>query len=199
MDKRDFDYVLSVLNTQAGYKQTGTQAAYTKGLFDALELMIKPPLMLKKVNGKYSVDYENYQEQKERQQKEVNALPLHFAFSKKQLIKVLTEWGITEEEAKAGAVYNLGAGTLCKAADYEFIMETLQRHGAERQASIKADTTGMGFVYSMFLYELYNREFGYTGEVWDTLDALNITLEDIEESEQLKTGFEAAKKRLREQ
>ena len=35
------------------------------------------------------------------------------------------------------------------------------------------------YLFSMFNYELANHEYGYTGELDDTLDALGLTIEEI--------------------
>lgn len=51
----------------------------------------------------------------------------------------------------------------------------------------------------MFLYELANHEYGYTGELEDTLDALGYTAEDINADKRLLHGLERATKRIMEE
>lgn len=62
------------------------------------------------------------------------------------------------------------------------------------EEAIAADPDGTGFVYEMFLYEMDNHEYGYTGDLEDTLDALGMTIEEIAASEKLMAGLEKAKK-----
>lgn len=132
---------------------------------------------------------ETYTEMKARHQKEVNALPLGFAFSFDQWHDLLNKWGITEEEAKAGAVLCLGKQALIKATDKDFVIGTFKRIHDEEQAAIKADTTGEGFIYQMFVYELNNHEFSYTADVDETLEELKLTREDIKKDPALKHGL----------
>ena len=53
--------------------------------------------------------------------------------------------------------------------------ETFARHHKELQAAIDADPTGEGFIKDMFLYELENHEYSYTGTAEDALDSLGLT------------------------
>lgn len=43
---------------------------------------------------------ETYSELRHRQQEEFNALPIRAAFSNKQFLEMLKEWGIREKDAK---------------------------------------------------------------------------------------------------
>lgn len=135
---------------------------------------------------------ETYKEMKDRHQAEINALPLAFAFSRDRYREKLAEWGITEEEAKAGAVVGIGGGGFIRSSDRDLVISTFERIGKERQAAIDADTTGTGFIYQMFRYELNNHEFSYTQETDDTLTALGITDDDLNSNPALKAGLIAA-------
>ena len=44
----------------------------------------------------------------------------------------------------------------------------------------------------MFAYELANHEYGYTYEVEDTLDVLDLTLNRVMQTPNLKAGLEKA-------
>lgn len=48
----------------------------------------------------------------------------------------------------------------------------------------------------MFYCEFCNNEYGYTGNVQDTLDVLGYTVADIEKDSRLKKGFYKAKKQI---
>lgn len=135
---------------------------------------------------------ETYKQMKDRHQAEVNALPLAFAFSHDRYLERLAAWNITEEEAEAGAILSIGAGGFIRATDEELVKSTFERIHDETEAAIAADTTGTGFIYEMFLYELNNHEFSYTQDTDDTLTALGFTEADINDNPALKAGLIAA-------
>lgn len=135
---------------------------------------------------------ETYKQMKDRHQAEVNALPLAFAFSRDRYREKLAEWGITEEEAEAGAVVGIGGGGFIRSSDRELVVNTFKRIQEETAAAIEADTTGTGFIYQMFVYELNNHEFSYTQDTDDTLTALGFTEADINDNPALKAGLIAA-------
>ena len=135
---------------------------------------------------------ETYRAMKDRHQTEVNALPLAFAFSHDRYLARLAEWNITEEEAKAGAIIGIGNGGFIRSSDRDLVVDTFKRHREERQAAIEADQDGTGYIYEMFLYELANHEYGYTGDVSETLSALNFTADDINSNAALQNGLKKA-------
>lgn len=135
---------------------------------------------------------ETYKQMKDRHQSEVNALPLAFAFSHDRYLERLAAWNITEEEANNGAIVGIGGGGFIRSSDRDLVISTFERIRAEEEAAIAADTTGDGFIYQMFLYELNNHEFSYTQDVDDTLTALGFTEADINDNPALKAGLIAA-------
>lgn len=139
---------------------------------------------------------ETYKEMKRRHQDEVNALPLGFAFSDKQYREKLAEWNITPEEAKAGAIVGIGGGGFIRSSDKELVINTFKRIADEERAAIEADQDGTGFIYEMFLTELCNHEYSYTGDISETLDALNITAEEVNASAALQNGLKKAVKEI---
>lgn len=70
------------------------------------------------------------------------------------------------------------------------------RHEKEMAAAISDDKIGDGFIYQMFLYELNNHEYGYTGDSEETLDALDYTMEQVQADARLLHGFEKARKKI---
>ena len=48
----------------------------------------------------------------------------------------------------------------------------------------------------MFLTELCNHEYSYTGDISETLDALNITAEEVNASAALQNGLKKAVKEI---
>lgn len=69
-----------------------------------------------------------------------------------------------------------------------------QRTEKEMQEAIDNDKTGEGFIKEMFKYELANHEYCITYELDDTLDALGLTIEEINNNQALKHGLELARK-----
>ena len=69
----------------------------------------------------------------------------------------------------------------------------MKRHDNELKEAIAADLTGTEFIYEMFVYEMANHEYGYTGDPEDTLNALGFSLEDVANDNRLTAGFLKAK------
>lgn len=132
-----------------------------------------------------------YAELRNRQQEEFNALPLGFAFGDKQFEEMMKKWGL-DPEKDLDKIYSVGYGGYIQKKDAELLHKTRERHDAEMEAAIEADKTGEDFIYQMFLYELDNHEYGYTGDTEDTLDALGYTAEEVLGDPRLKRGIEKA-------
>lgn len=132
-----------------------------------------------------------YAELRQRQQEEFNALPLGFAFSRKQFDEMMQEWGLDPEKDLDKLLRIPGGGYIQK-KDADLLHQTTERHSAEMAAAIAEDETGEGFIYQMFLYELDNHEYGYTRDTEDTLDALGYTAEEVLGNPRLKRGIEKA-------
>lgn len=132
-----------------------------------------------------------YSELINKQQNELDNFPIHFAFDEKQLNEGLKELGLNENETDK--IIGIGAGGFIRKSDLETFTEMMQRHRKEFQNEIENDTTGENFIKDMFLYELANHEFCITYELDDTLDAVGLTIEDINNSKTLKHGLEIAK------
>lgn len=137
-----------------------------------------------------------YSELRQRQQEEVNALPIGFAFSDKQFREMMEGWGL-DPEKDLDKIYKLGGtGGFYKRTDAQLIRDTLSRHEEERQAAIAGDETGEGFIYQMFLAELADREYDYTEDADETLEALGYTWEQVTADKRLLHGLEMAQKRI---
>lgn len=136
-----------------------------------------------------------YAELKAKQQEEFNALPIGFAFGNEQFGKMMKDWGLDPEKDR-DKICSIGFNGFVQKKDLEQFRETRKRHNAEMKAAIAADKTGGGFIYQMFLYELKNHEYGYTGDSEDTLDALGYTEEQVQADERLNRGFTKAKAKI---
>ena len=133
-----------------------------------------------------------YAELKAKQQKEMNALPVGAAFSDKQFEEMMKRWGFGVDETNK--ICSIGYGTFIRKSDKTAFFELLERQKKERDEALSADKTGNGYIYEMFLYELNNHEYGYTYELEDTLDALDLTYEEIQKDKRLIRGLEKARK-----
>lgn len=137
-----------------------------------------------------------YSELRQRQREEVNALPIGFAFGDKQFREMMEGWGL-DPEKDLDKIYKAGGtGGFFKKTDAQLIRDTFSRHEAELEAAIAEDETGEGFIYQMFLAELADHEYGYTGDAEDTLEALGYTWEQVTADKRLLRGLEMAQKRL---
>ena len=133
-----------------------------------------------------------YAELRQRQQQEVNALPIGFAFGNRQFEEMMRGWGL-DPEKDLDIIYRLGrTGGYYKKTDAQLIHDTFCSHDAELQAAIAEDKTGEGFIYEMFLCELDNHEYGYTMDTEETLDTLGYTADEVLADPRLKRGIEKA-------
>ena len=89
--------------------------------------------------------------------------------------------------------------SLIQKKDAPLMHETFDRHRRELQASIDADPTGEGFIKDMFLCELENHEYSYTGTAEDTLGSLGLSFEDVAADPRLAHGLDLAEQEILEQ
>lgn len=133
-----------------------------------------------------------YIEMKERHQKEFDNFPMKFAFSDKQFKESMEELGLTEKDKDKIVV--ISAGGFIRKSDLEAYKEMCQRVAKEMQDAINEDKTGEGFIKDMFKNELANHEYCITYELDETLDAVGLTIEEINSNQALKHGLELARK-----
>ena len=131
-----------------------------------------------------------YQEMRNRQQAEVNAFPIFFAFSNNQFEEGMHKLGLAIKDTCQ--VCSIGTGGYCRKSDVAKLNEMFRRHRTELEDAIASDKTGQGFICDMFLHELENHEYSYTGDVQETLDALGITAQYMEAVPQLLDGLALA-------
>ena len=131
-----------------------------------------------------------YSQLKDRQEKEFNEFPMFYAFNDKQFGEGMEKFGLSS--ADTDKIYSAGAEGYYLRTDSQKLKDLLNRHEKEMSDAIKADTTGDGFIFDMFDYELSNHEYCYTGDTEDTLDALGLSMEEIEKSPALSAGLKNA-------
>lgn len=126
-------------------------------------------------------------------QKEVDNFPMFFAFNNKQFDEGMQKLGLDPKDTDK--IYRLGStGGFYRKADAPALREMFERHTQEMEDAIKADTTGEGFIYDMFSYELANHEYCITYDLEPTLDACGLTLDEVNENPALLAGLKKAKK-----
>jgi hypothetical protein len=114
-----------------------------------------------------------YTELKSKQQKEVDAFPFGFAFNKDQYDIMMDKWGL--KPTHRSQIIYIGGGSFVRKSDYKAMHEMFALHEAEHKAAMKDDE----YLYQMFNYELGNHEYGYTQDLTDTLEALGLTIDEI--------------------
>ncbi len=135
-----------------------------------------------------------YDEVKEKHQKIVNEFPMKFAFSDEQFNQGMKELGLDPKDTDK--VVSIGGGGFIRKSDAKKFGDMWDSLRKEHNDLINADKTGEGYIKDMFVSELENHEYGYTYELDDTLDALELTREQIANSPTLKHGLELARKEV---
>lgn len=130
-----------------------------------------------------------YVELKNRHQEEVNELPMFFAFGEKQFNNQMIERGL-DPEKDLDKILHIGAGGYILRSDEEKLDEVFARHRKEFSDAIEANEDN--FIVDMFVYELANHEYCITGNISDTLGALGLSVEDINNREALRKGLAEA-------
>ena len=133
-----------------------------------------------------------YYELKQKQEKERNGFPMFFAFNKKQFKEGMEKLGLNSNDIDK--IYNIGYGGFIRKKDSEKFTGLFDKHNKEMRSAINSDTTGEAFIFDMFSYELANHEYIITCSLADTLDALDLTLEEVNNNKLLLKGLNLAKK-----
>ena len=133
----------------------------------------------------------NYVEFKEKRQKEVNELPMYFAFSDKQFNDLMVKLGYDDENVFLNDIMSIGGGSIILKKDKELFMNTFDRIDKELTENLKNDE----FLESAFEYELGNHEYCITYDISETLDALDISYDEYQNNERIqKIAKKAIKK-----
>lgn len=130
-----------------------------------------------------------YAELKNNLQKEFDAFPFGFAFSNEQFEKMKEELGVKENSE----LISIGAGGFIRKTDEKALDELINGKEKRIKEAIASDPTGEGFIKDMFLYELANHEYCITYDLRDTLEALDLTINEVMEDPRLKLGLELAR------
>lgn len=130
-----------------------------------------------------------YVQLKNEIQKAFDNFPFGFAFNNEQFENMKKQLGVTEDSE----LISIGAGGYIRKSDEKALDDLCNMKCKRIQEEINNDIDGTGFIKDMFLYELANHEYCITYELDDTLDALDLTYEQVINDEKLKTGLALAK------
>ena len=131
-----------------------------------------------------------YEQIKTRHNKEINTLPIFWAYSIKQFNEGMEKFGL--EPTDTGKIYKLQGGGYYRRTDAKILSDMFARHEKEMSEAIGRDKTGEGFIFNMFDDELSNHEYIYTHSTEDTLEVLGLSIEDIEQNPALISGLKRA-------
>ena len=137
-----------------------------------------------------------YEEIKNKHQKRVNDFPLGFAFSNEQFKNMMEKWGLTENDTDK--IVSIDGGGFLRKTDIEEYNKMWTEIRKEHKDLIEQDKTGEGYIKDMFTYELENHEYCITYDLEDTLDALELTYDEVMNSPNLKYGLKLARKEILE-
>jgi len=118
-----------------------------------------------------------YEQLKDKQQKYTNDFPMMFAINDEQLKEGMKKLGLNENDKDK--IYSIGGGGFIRKTESESFNNMFSNFDNEINMAIKDDPTGEIFIKDMFEFELFNHEYGYTGDIEPTLDALELTLDNI--------------------
>ena len=131
-----------------------------------------------------------YIEMQNRQQNEFNAFPAMFAFNEKQFAEGMAKLGLNPEETDK--IFRGIGGMYYRKTDAPELHAMMERFDREKAEAVASDTTGEGFIFQMFLAELENHEYSYTGDPTDAVAAAGYSLNEIFEDEKLAHGLSLA-------
>lgn len=123
-----------------------------------------------------------YQELKKKHRAELDAFPIAFAFTDKQLAEGLAKLGIDATEA-----VRIPGGGFIRKTDKQALLDLLDRHKREREQALQDDA----FVLEAIEYELSNHEFCITYDPEPALSEVGVSLED----ERVQQLYDTAKEK----
>lgn len=138
---------------------------------------------------------ETYVEMRKRHQEEYNNFPVAFAFDKEGIEEGLKKLGLTENDKDKVIAVDTGFVRKENKQAYDNMFDKQYK---ELQEAIKNDTTGEKFIQGMFYEELGNHDYGYTRDLYYTLKACGITINDISSNPNIQRGLELALQRYNE-
>lgn len=100
---------------------------------------------------------------------------------------MMAKWNLKETDTDK--ICSLGCGVFIRKSDVPAWHEMCDRHEAERKEAMQDDE----YIYQMFRYELANHEYCITYDLEDTLNALDLTYEEVVANKRLHEALKKAK------
>lgn len=126
-----------------------------------------------------------YSVYKKKKQDEFDKLPVKAAFGNEQFKEMMASWGLTTSKEDIAKITSLGYGAFCLKEDEHLFLEFIDKSLEEDKEYFKVDEQ----LEDAFIYEFGNHECGYTGNLYDALDALGFTKEEVDKDDRLHRIF----------
>ena len=136
--------------------------------------------------------YDSYKEIRKQQQKEFDEIPKIFVTNEVDFKKGLKELGLSENDKNK--VTAIGFGAFIRKADVLEYNNLQNKFLEEMQLSIMSDKTGEKFVKEMFIEEMKKNKYSQTKDIKPVLFTLGLTMDAVNDFENLRHGLELAKK-----
>lgn len=127
-----------------------------------------------------------YIEWKEEYQKRINEFPMKFAFSQEALERGMKELGLNPHET--GKIVAIGGGGFIRATDVDAFNQLFDGRANELRKMLTDDS----FLYDALVYELFNHEYGYTGDPDDAIYAIGLTPSEIVSDPRMRQVYNKA-------
>lgn len=127
-----------------------------------------------------------YTDLKSKHQAEVNAFPFGFAFNQSQFDEMMKKWDLKPTDIRE--ILSIGGGGYIRRDDAKAMHEMFARHESELRTAMQ----DYDFAFEAFNYELGNHEYCITYELDDTLDALGLTIDEINANPKMADALKRA-------
>lgn len=138
----------------------------------------------------------SYKELIDKQMAETNSFPVKTANNNEQFEKIVNEWNLSFDENSDNyygkQLIPLGLGMYIHKKDARAFNNMLNRHRKEHLKAIEEDTTGEGYIYDMFVYELQKHKYKYNSCVEEILQTLDISVETLLQNAVMNRAFAKA-------
>lgn len=133
--------------------------------------------------------YESNAAMKKAHQEEVNNFPFGFAFGKKQFSEMMQKWELDpESDLDLAKIVFVGAGCYVRKSDIPAMEEMFGRQKREKQEFRKRGKE----LFEMFRDALCDHEYIVTGDAMEAIRSLDISVEELNGSEQMRKALAKA-------
>lgn len=134
--------------------------------------------------------FESYTDLEVAHQKDMNDFPIVYMFGHKSDEEIKTELAKIGATDLSECCSVFGCGDVLRKSDVPKLKELLALHDAERKLFAESEDN----LTQMIEDEMWNHEYGYTRDPYDTLVALGRTFDDFEKDERFARCWAKAQK-----